>query len=104
MGIPAVKNGVLITMNRPLSPPVMRALDGVSPGPQFTATLIPIATELSTIGGLPYTVASPLTDLTVKTRIQGQRILLVGAIITASDGYVGTVAPPNGAGAAVNVL
>lgn len=87
MGNPAVKNGVTIHMTRG-SDTADRAFDGTLPtntkrAGQFLVTLA------STLGGFPFTSSL----VSIKTKIQGQFVVLQGATVTCSDGFVGTVGP-----------
>lgn len=93
---PVVQNGALLTMTKPLSAPVLRA---------FTAVLatrkgrgFPFVTATGLIGGLPFTVSNPSGGLSVITKVGGQPILLLGAVVVASDGYTGTVDASHTAG------
>lgn len=83
-------------MLKPFSPTVQRP---------FTAVLatrkgrgFPLVTMVGLIGGLPFTVTNPGIGLSVITKVGGQAVLLLGAVVVASDGYTGTVDASHTAG------
>lgn len=92
-GLPAVKNGVLITLVRP--PDVKHvAFDGPNPN-WCTCEGIPIVTEGlaggSTVGGLGFSVTNPDDGLSTATVINGIQVVLLGAIVEDFDGFHGPV-------------
>lgn len=96
MGQPAVANGIPITMT--LGPSTKLSSFTV-PGAKVNAGGFPVVHAAALLGGLPFTA----TLKTVKTYVSGQLVVLVGATVTDSAGYTGTVTPAQGAGAKFNL-
>lgn len=95
---PVVQNGALLTMNKPSNPTVTRAFTSVLTGGSRNGRGYPLVNTLGLIGGLPFTVSNPVIGLSAITKLEGQPVLLQGAVVVASDGYTGTVDPSHTAG------
>ena len=99
MGNPALKNGVPITMSNGSST-VNRAFDGLLPNnTKRNPGGLSLVTLVSTLGGLTFTASL----VSIHTKIQGQFVVLQGAVVTSPDGYSGTVGPAQCGGPGLNV-
>ena len=87
-----MKNGVPFPLSNG-SDTVNRAFDGLLPT-ELKIDGFSAVTTLSTCGGFPFT--STLSS--IHTLVDGAAVVLLGASVTTSDGYTGTVTPAQCAG------
>lgn len=92
MGLPCVVNGATFVFTRGSDPPQARAFGGGSPVTKAAGN--PLVTTASTCGGMAFT-ASAVSSV---AKADGNPLVLVGAVITCADGYVGTTTAANAAG------
>ncbi len=98
MGEPVVVNGIPITM---VLGDTSKASSFSLGCPHLNANGLPVVTMASLLGGLTFTA----TLMTVKTKAGTPLALLplVGAVVTDSAGYTGTISPAQGAGAKYSI-
>ena len=90
--VPAVKNGVLLQLVKPGGGVRWRAFDGPLPVKPTIGGVAPV-TEVSLIGGIPFTCLNPVEGLSAKTAIEGVKVVLLGAEVRDADGFIGIVEP-----------
>lgn len=93
MGQPVVENGVPFTLSRPGDGSTSRAFT-MGKATKHAGGFPLVCTD-ALCGGVPFTASL----VTVVVAAEGLPVVLVGAVITCSDGYVGTVTAAQGAGA-----
>ncbi len=93
MGEPVVVNGIPITMTLG---PLSKASSFSLGCPHLNAGGLPVVTMVSLLGGLSFTASL----MTIKTKAGTPLAFLplVGAVVTDSAGYTGTISPAQGAG------
>ncbi len=90
---PVEENGALVTLTRGSDPTIDVPFSAGVAKVRWNGTF-PAVVANSLLGGVPF-VAVPVTS---KLRIAGQPVVVVGSVVTRSDGYTGTVPPSCGAG------
>lgn len=91
--IPAVANGVVVNLVRPGDGAVANRVIDPLPIPITFNGFVPALAPLLTLSGTPASAT-----LFSVTTVNGFPVVLVGAVVTTSDGFVGAIGPQHGAG------